>query len=161
MNTVPFILLAISLPLLLGGCGEKPVAEVQPVEEKVIEVEEEVNYKELEISGNPYTEIAYHKGSPYTGKSFELYGNGKKSGEANWKDGKRNGLTLEWYDNGQKLHERNFKGGKPVGLYLMWHKNGQKWIEINLKDGNSVDGYQKLWNSKGEPVDSMEEAIEE
>ena len=24
MNPVPFILLAISLPLLLGGCGEKP-----------------------------------------------------------------------------------------------------------------------------------------
>ena len=38
MNPVPFILLAISLPLLLGGCGEKPVAEVKPVEEKVIEV---------------------------------------------------------------------------------------------------------------------------
>ena len=26
MNPVPFILLAISLPLLLGGCGEEPVA---------------------------------------------------------------------------------------------------------------------------------------
>ena len=154
MNPVPLFLLAISLPLLLGGCGEKEVADVKTKLDGV-------NYKELEISGNPYTEIAYHKGCPYTGKSFELYGNGKKSGEANWKDGKRNGLTLEWYDNGQKLHERNFKGGKPVGLYLMWHKNGQKWIEINLKDGNSVDGYQKLWNSKGEPVDSMEEAIEE
>jgi len=35
MNPVPFILLAISLPLLLGGCGEKatvePVADVNPV----------------------------------------------------------------------------------------------------------------------------------
>mgnify|MGYP003314731641 CR=1 FL=1 len=31
MNPVPFILLAISLPLLLGGCGEKEsVAEVGP-----------------------------------------------------------------------------------------------------------------------------------
>ena len=33
MNPLPFILLAITLPLLLGGCGEKPVAEVKPVEE--------------------------------------------------------------------------------------------------------------------------------
>ena len=33
MNPLPFILLAISLPLLLGGCGEKEVnGEVKPVE---------------------------------------------------------------------------------------------------------------------------------
>ena len=30
------LLLAISLPLLLGGCGEKPVAETKPVEEAAI-----------------------------------------------------------------------------------------------------------------------------
>jgi len=37
MNPLPFILLAISLPLLLGGCGEKEsVGEVKP-EEAVVE----------------------------------------------------------------------------------------------------------------------------
>ena len=44
MNPLPFILLAISLPLLLGGCGgdkKEPVVEVKPVEEKQ-EVKEEV-----------------------------------------------------------------------------------------------------------------------
>jgi len=50
MNPLPFILLAISLPLLLGGCGEKvavePVVEVKPVEEKVLEVKEEVKPEE-------------------------------------------------------------------------------------------------------------------
>ncbi|MDC0200979.1 leucine-rich repeat domain-containing protein [Verrucomicrobia bacterium] len=37
MNPLPFILLAISLPLLLGGCGgdkKEPVSEVKAVEEK-------------------------------------------------------------------------------------------------------------------------------
>ena len=38
MNPLPFILLAISLPLLLGGCGEKHVAETKPLEEKQQEV---------------------------------------------------------------------------------------------------------------------------
>jgi hypothetical protein len=33
MNPVPFILIIVTLPLLLGGCGEKPVSEVKPVEE--------------------------------------------------------------------------------------------------------------------------------
>ena len=39
--------LLVTLPLLLGGCGEKePVAEVKPVEEKVLEVKEEVKPEE-------------------------------------------------------------------------------------------------------------------
>ncbi len=54
MNPLPFILIIVSLPRLLGGCGgdkNEPVAEVGPVEEKVLEVKEEVNFiefKELE-----------------------------------------------------------------------------------------------------------------
>ena len=43
MNPVPLFLIIVTLPLLLGGCGvEKPVADVKPVEEKVLEVKEEV-----------------------------------------------------------------------------------------------------------------------
>ena len=38
----------------------------------------------------------------------------------------------------------------------MWHENGQKWIKENYKDGEKVSA--KYWNSKGEPVDSLEEA---
>jgi len=41
MNPVPLFLIIVSLPLLLGGCGEKPVAEVKPVEEKQQEVKPE------------------------------------------------------------------------------------------------------------------------
>jgi len=56
MNPVPFILLVISLPLLLGGCGEKatvePVAEVKPVKEAPINL---IKYKitgdEVAITG--------------------------------------------------------------------------------------------------------------
>ena len=151
MNPARLLALLVSLPLLLGGCGEKHVSEVKAELDGV-------NYKELEISENLFNEIAYHKGSPYTGKSFELYG-GKKAGEANWKNGKRNGLTLEWYDNGQKYSEKNFQDGKVVGLFVTWHDNGQKMYEKNFKDGKGIS--EKFWNNKGEPVDSMEEAIEE
>jgi hypothetical protein len=31
MNPVPLFLIIVTLPLLLGGCGKKPVAEVEPV----------------------------------------------------------------------------------------------------------------------------------
>jgi len=36
MNPVPLFLIIVTLPLLLGGCGEKPVAETKPVEEAPI-----------------------------------------------------------------------------------------------------------------------------
>ena len=68
MNPVPFILLAILLPLLLGGCGEKvavePVAETKP-EEPVAETKpvEEVplnpNLK-YEIKGDAVTITAFN-----------------------------------------------------------------------------------------------------
>jgi hypothetical protein len=53
MNPVPFILLAISLPLLLGGCGEKTVSEVKP-EEPVAETKP---VEELPLNPNLNYEI--------------------------------------------------------------------------------------------------------
>ena len=43
----------------------------------------------------------------------------------------------------------------------MWHKNGQKQSELNYKNGKPVEGSEKFWNSKGEPVNSEEEAFAE
>jgi len=44
---------------------------------------------------------------------------------------------------------------------VTWHENGQKETESNYKDGKPVEGSEKYWNSKGEPVDTIEEAIAE
>ena len=169
MNPLPFILLAISLPLLLGGCGEK---------------HEGVNAKKLEFIGVDGIVMAYFKGSetPYTGKVYSLHPNGqkKKEGnfkegktdgllvrwhkngqketEGNYKDGKADGLFVEWYENGQKLMKGNFKDSKPEGLVVHWHGNGQKMAEVNFKDGKLVEGSDKYWNSKGEPVATNEAA---
>ena len=126
--------------------------------------------------------IIYLKGSetPYTGKVFDLWKNGKKRWEANYKDGKKEGLEVQcyengqkrvetnskdgmdkitfWYKNGQKEGEENYKDGAFDGLQTRWHENGKKKWEANYKDGGPVDGSEKFWNSTGEPVDSMEEA---
>ena len=112
MNPVPFILLAISLPLLLGGCGEKEsTTETKSVEEKEQEVKEEVKPEEPVAETKPELEgvtldkleeregIVYLKGSdtPYTGKATSLYENGQKWSEANFKDGKLDGLAVGWH----------------------------------------------------------------
>jgi antitoxin component YwqK of YwqJK toxin-antitoxin module len=105
-------------------------------------------------------DIAYLKGSdtPYTGKVFELDGNGNKQREGFYKDGRREGIMIVWYYNGQKMREGNFKDGELDGLFIRWHMNGEKRAEGSFKDGKLVEGSEKFWNSKGEPVDSKEEA---
>ena len=131
MNPLRLLVLLVSLPLLLGGCGEK--VAVEPVAETKPELEG-VNRDELEFR----EDIVYLKGSdtPYTGKYFRLIKNGQKLG--------------------QKLQEGNFKDGKWDGLAVLWHENGQKRAEGKAKGGELVS--EKFWNSKGEPVDSFEEA---
>ena len=175
MNPLALFLIIVTLPLLLGGCGEKdkvePVAEVKPELEGVENVE-------LEL----HEGIAYLKGSdtPYTGEFYELYPSGKRNWEVNFKDGKPDGLLRRWHENGQKEEEANFKDGKLErlrriwhengqkeseaiykdhkldGLNRAWHKNGQKKAEGNFKDGKRISA--KYWNSKGESVDTIEEA---
>ena len=149
MNPVPLFLIIVTLPLLLGGCGENDVAEIKPALGGV-------NWFELEEREG----IEYLLGSdtPYTGKIYHLYRNGQKYEEGNYKDGKKDGLWTTWYNNGQKQAEANFKEGKEDGLGITWHENGQKSGEANYKDGKLV-GSSKLWNSKGEPVDTIEEAL--
>ena len=131
MNPVPFILLAISLPLLLGGCGENVVND------------DEIEYREG---------ILYLKDSdvPYTGKVFVWYENGKKEQENKYKDGKRHGLTTWWYENGQKKHEVNYKNGKKDGVLTQWHESGRKSMESHYKDGVGND--VKAWRATGELI---------
>ena len=167
MNPVPLFLIIVTLPLLLGGCGEKPVADVKP-EEPVAETkpEEPVAETKPELEGVNYFELEERKGityikgsySPYTGKAYKFYENGHKQVETNIKDGKRDGPETQWHENGQKREEINYKDGKWDGLWVVWYKNGQKKLEENYKNGKLVEGSAKYWNNKGEPVDSEEEA---
>ncbi len=130
----------VSLPLLLGGCGGKSI-----------------NVEAVDNRGG----VLYLKGSdaPYTGKVFGLYESGQKEVEVNYKDGKAEGLGVSWYENGKKKGEENIKNGKRDGLAVQWYENGKKKGEGNFKDGELVSA--KYWNSKGERVDSLEEAEEE
>ena len=131
MNPVPLFLLAISLPLLFGGCGEK---------------HEGVNWKELDFRDS-YS-IAYLKDSPYTGKVFELFKNGQKRGQFHYKNGKKEGPGTTWHKNGQKAMEANYKDDKIEGLLLSWDKNGQKRSQFTYKDGRIV--FTKWWNREGD-----------
>ena len=100
--------------------------------------------------------VSNFKGGKLDGLFLSWYENGQKLAELNFKEGKFEGLHVGWYKNGQKKVETNWKEGKQDGLAVGWHENGLKGGEIDWKDGKKVSS--KYWNSKGEPVDSFEEA---
>ena len=203
MNPVPLLLLAISLPLLLGGCGENVVND------------DEIEYREG---------VAYLKGSnrSYTGKIIGLNSRGEKRSESQLEKGKMISW-IGWHDNGKKAGEENYQNGQSYrkywnekgeivsslgealgsvsydegsfnneGIYYVknsdipytgfahsYNNKGQVILTVRLKEGKKTqegkrhlngkpcfikkykDGElisEKYWNSKGEPVDSLEEA---
>ena len=135
-------LLLIAIIILAVGCGGKneSTTDTKPVEEKVVEVKEEAKTEEPLAETKPKTEgvneneLEYREGiyhlkdsdTPYTGKAYELY------------------------PDGQKEKEGNFKDGKMDELFISWHHNGQKEAEAIFKDGKLVEGSEKRWNEKGE-----------
>jgi antitoxin component YwqK of YwqJK toxin-antitoxin module len=148
---------------------------------------EGVNVKELDIRGSTQHDlrayIKFNSGTLYTGKAYGLHENGQKELEANFKDGKLEGIETNWYKDGKKRSERNFKDGKEHGIETHWYKNGRKMVEVKHKDGKAADGLlvewhengqkqrevnykdgkeisEKWWNSKGEEVATHEEAEE-
>ena len=170
MKNLLLFAVLVSLPLLLGGCGEKEV--VEPEVEPEVEVKPKENFtgsqleselprffKDTEWRGTP--RVLFLKGSanPYTGKVINYYVNkadnrlysGKKNIIETYKDGIKDGLNVGWYENGQERFETNWKDGKLDGLSVRWHENGQKEGEVTYKDGELIS--EKYWNSKGESVD--------
>jgi antitoxin component YwqK of YwqJK toxin-antitoxin module len=148
-------LLLMAFAILTIGCGEKKSDGVNAHESESVDIESDgVNIDELEDREG----VAYLKNSdsPYTGKIFDFHDNGQKKAEGNLKDGKLDGLLVWWHENGQKKAEENYKDGEYDGLSLAWYENGQKKAEGNFKDNELISG--KFWNSKGEEVDSLEEA---
>jgi len=84
-----------------------------------------------------------------SGKVTSKYMSEKKKSEADWVDGKQDGLEVLWHENGEKESEVNFKDGKLEGLATWWHENGEKESEYNFKD-DMKDGLETQWHENGE-----------
>jgi len=150
---------ATFVALLMVGCGEEPggdspesnasSAEIPP--DKTAEVAKVVvDWDQLEERDD----LQYFEGKPFTGVAVAKYPNGKKEGEAAFKDGKMDGLATFWYENGQKEEEATWKDGKSHGLLTGWYENGQKEIESTHKDGKE-DGLYTSWYEDGQKEDEV------
>ena len=115
-----------------------------------------VEFDSLEERDGLYYQV--NESEPYSGWAKKMYDSGQVQGLAQFKDGKPDGLATTWHENGQKQFEATYKDGKMDGLETTWHENGQKWRETIYKDGEQLS--EKYWNSKGEEVETVEEAYE-
>ena len=107
-------------------------------------------------NGQKLSKGTFKNGKP-DGLLVNWYDNGQKRNQVNFKNGDLDGLSVGWYKNGEREFVETYKDGKPDGLSVGWHKNGQKKWEVKFIDGDKISA--NYWNSKGEPFDSLEEAL--
>ena len=91
------------------------------------------------------TDIKNNK--PITGVYKARQGNGLWV-EANYKDGKRDGVYKEYDKNGKLSKEKNYEDGWLDGVFKVYHVNGNLGIEGNYEDGKR-DGVHKYYDENG------------
>jgi|TARA_B110000908_G_scaffold51979_1_gene63439 antitoxin component YwqK of YwqJK toxin-antitoxin module len=120
------ILLAlISATIISSGCSEKE--KVETPETRVVTPDK------LEGRNDIYYEV--DQAIPFTGLAQEMYPNGQKDSEKNYKDGVYHGVVTYWCENGQKGSEVNCKDGEPHGVRIEWDDNGKKISKVRFENG--------------------------
>ena len=145
--------------LLVAGCGEKSSSEgSESLSDADVErlLKEAVEIDSLEERDGRFYQA--NESEPYSGWVKYVNDSGQVAGLLRFKGGERHGLFTLWHENGQKMRAGTFKNGKPDGLLTNWHPNGQKKADGTYKNDKRVSG--KYWNSKGEEVETEEEAKE-
>ena len=139
----------VGIALLVGGCGEKEVADEKPAKEQtsVKAPVREVSADELENREG----IWYFKGEaePFTGKIIRYSEDGSKEGEMSILDGKAHGMAIIIRKDGSR-EELPFVNGQSHGKAIHYNPEGEKRFEYLVNYGEQVDdsanGIRVLYN---------------
>jgi hypothetical protein len=83
-----------------------------------------------------------------TGLDEEFYPGGAKKGVRTWKDGRTEGGVTYWHPDGRKSYEAHYVGGKKNGFATVWYQNGQKQWQTTFKAGKT-HGRWREWYPDG------------
>lgn len=72
---------------------------------------------------------------PLSGLSVSYYPDGKKMGEASYKEGVLHGPAIAYYPNGKKKSEASYKQGVLDGKSIRWDEGGKVIGEAVFVDG--------------------------
>jgi hypothetical protein len=105
-------------------------------------------------------ELVYNKNSStlFTGILVEWFSNGEKMSEANYVNGREEGLFTTWHNNGQKAYEHTRINGQLEGVMKGWHSNGMLAHETSYVNGEA--GSEKSWDENGNEIDDEIEISE-
>lgn len=94
------------------------------------------------------SETWYLKDSAYTGHCVSKFDNGNKESEADFSDGKMNGIYRTYFPNGNLNEEIEYKNGIPDGTVKYYYENG-KLSEAGLVKENKKEGTWKVFYEDG------------
>ena len=86
---------------------------------------------------------------PLTAEVQLWHENGELAIEANYVNGKQEGLARMWWDNGRPWSERNYVNGETEGWHRVWHENGELEFERTYVNGK-IEGLNRWWHYNGE-----------
>jgi len=111
--------------------------EVKPSEIAAIAIMAKEFKEKVESRRNDGDRYYYEKGTDklYSGKYYEVEG------------------------NSEAYIEGNIKGGLFDGIFKGYRPNGLKIMEIHFNAGEEIEESEKWWNDKGEPVESLLQAL--
>ena len=152
------ILVLLFAALLVAGCGDKSESEgpettpaPNPESESSSSTSESVTLPWSDADIKRLLEVAVEQDSLQERDGLLYRPNESKP---------YNGWVKQMYESGQAEGLGQVKEGIPDGTMTMWHENGQKSLEGTIKGhGELVSG--TFWNSKGEEVETREEAFRE
>ena len=101
-----------------------------------------------ESTGNKEFEANFYQGKR-DGITTFWYPSGKLKSQTSYKAGTQHGLANFWYESGQMKSESIWHAGQKFGIRTDWYPNGQKKSEVNYAN-NKLDGPGTHWYQNGE-----------
>lgn len=80
----------------------------------------------------------------FTGRTYDLYSNGKLEGTAEYINGEKNGIQYEYYPNGKLSLIVTFEKNQRNGIKKLWRENGTLHLIAGYKD-NKLTSYLEYY----------------
>ena len=135
------LLVGMFVPLLLAGCKTATVGRIDlddnETRKKIIA--EAIGEKMIQWRGKEGETLVYtsNQKTPYSGWMKCMDNDGQIRWLFQCKDGKYDGPSTWWYGNGLKSGETTYKNGKKMTV-AVWKPNGEKCPVTNFADGNGI-----------------------
>ena len=141
VGAASLLVIAVTFWLLIGGVGPGIDASDLDDPDLLGEIlEEAIGVSEVSAQG-----------AAYTGWTKKMHANGQVDNLTYYVEGLPDGPSITWYAGGEMLMEAQFLDGKQEGLWTVWHENGEKKGQGKYKAG-VPDGQSTHWYASGDKM---------